>query len=411
MKVFGIDISKWQAGYPYDAANSEGVKFAILRAGYAQVKDGSFETHYANAKRLGWGVGAYWYMYATSVSGAKAEAKAFINAIAGKQFDYPVYLDIEDASIRGLGRSTLDAMVTAFCDTMEAAGYYCGVYTNVDWYRNVISGAELNKKYDWWIAKWSTSEPSGINYGLWQFGGSTNYIRSNKVAGVVTDQNYAVKDYPSIIKNGGYNGYGSGSTPKPTPTPDPTPSTGKFAIGDKVVISGSLYKSSNAKTASGSVSNKVTNITRYNAGSAHPYNTTGDLGWMDESSITKYSEPSSGSQKFAIGTRVVVSGSLYVSSNASNPSGSVNNKVTNITRYVAGAKHPYNTTGDLGWMDESSIKTYGGTSTTTYTVKSGDTLSGIAAKYGMTWQQLYAKNKFVIGNNPNVIKPGQVLTI
>lgn len=219
MAVFGIDISKWQAGYPYDKANSEGVKFAILRAGFAQTKDGSFETHYANAKRLGWGVGAYWYMYANSVLAAQAEARAFLKAIAGKQFDYPVYLDIEDPSIRGLGRNTLNAMIKAFGEIIEAAGYYFGVYTNVDWYRNVISGSELNKKYDWWIASWSKNKPSGINAGLWQFGGSTNVIRSNKVAGVVTDQNYAYKDYPSIIKESGLNGYGSGSV---TPTPGKT---------------------------------------------------------------------------------------------------------------------------------------------------------------------------------------------
>ena len=219
MAVFGIDISKWQAGYPYDKANSEGVKFAILRAGFAQTKDGSFETHYANAKRLGWGVGAYWYMYAKSVSAAQAEARAFLKAIAGKQFDYPVYLDIEDPSIRGLGRNTLNAMVKAFGEIIEAAGYYFGVYTNVDWYRNVISGSELNKKYDWWIASWSKNKPSGINAGLWQFGGSTNVIRNPKIAGVVTDQNYAYKDYPSIIKEAGLNGYGSGSV---TPAPGKT---------------------------------------------------------------------------------------------------------------------------------------------------------------------------------------------
>ena len=47
----------------------------------------------------------------------------------------------------------------------------------------------------------------------------------------------------------------------------------------------------------------------------------------------------------------------------------------------------------------------------TYTVQKGDTLSGIAAKYGITWQVLYEKNKDVIGNNPNLIKPGQVLII
>ena len=79
-----------------------------------------------------------------------------------------------------------------------------------------------------------------------------------------------------------------GTTPEPKPEPGPV---GKFNIGDKVVINGPLYVNSNASSPSGSVSNKVTNITRRADGSAHPYNTTGDLGWMDESSITKYIEP------------------------------------------------------------------------------------------------------------------------
>lgn len=64
----------------------------------------------------------------------------------------------------------------------------------------------------------------------------------------------------------------------------------KFKIGDKVIINGYLYKSSNAPTPSGSVKNKVTYITRTANGSKHPYNTTGDLGWMDESSIKLYQD-------------------------------------------------------------------------------------------------------------------------
>lgn len=62
--------------------------------------------------------------------------------------------------------------------------------------------------------------------------------------------------------------------------------------------------------------------------------------------------------KFKIGDKVIINGNLYKSSNATSPSGSVKNKVTNITRIAKGSKHPYNTTGDLGWMDESSIKLY-----------------------------------------------------
>lgn len=44
----------------------------------------------------------------------------------------------------------------------------------------------------------------------------------------------------------------------------------------------------------------------------------------------------------------------------------------------------------------------------TYTVKSGDTLSGIAAKYGTSWQRLAKLNGLA---NPNLIYPGQVLTV
>nr|WP_206529606.1 LysM peptidoglycan-binding domain-containing protein [Brevibacillus sp. SYP-B805] len=47
----------------------------------------------------------------------------------------------------------------------------------------------------------------------------------------------------------------------------------------------------------------------------------------------------------------------------------------------------------------------------TYTVKSGDTLTKIALRYGTTARDLYAKNKTTIGPDPNTIKPGQVLVL
>lgn len=47
----------------------------------------------------------------------------------------------------------------------------------------------------------------------------------------------------------------------------------------------------------------------------------------------------------------------------------------------------------------------------TYTVRKGDTLAKIATLYDTTWQELYAENKTLIGKDPKLIKPGQVLAL
>jgi nucleoid-associated protein YgaU len=50
----------------------------------------------------------------------------------------------------------------------------------------------------------------------------------------------------------------------------------------------------------------------------------------------------------------------------------------------------------------------------TYTVASGDTLWAIAKKLlgdGKRWPEIYEQNRAVIGDNPDRIKPGQILTI
>ncbi|NNN34928.1 LysM peptidoglycan-binding domain-containing protein [Streptomyces sp. S3(2020)] len=46
-----------------------------------------------------------------------------------------------------------------------------------------------------------------------------------------------------------------------------------------------------------------------------------------------------------------------------------------------------------------------------YTVRKGDTLSGIAARHGTTWQRIHAANKAVIGDDPDLIVPGQRLEL
>lgn len=46
-----------------------------------------------------------------------------------------------------------------------------------------------------------------------------------------------------------------------------------------------------------------------------------------------------------------------------------------------------------------------------YTVRGGDTLSGIAERQGTTWRKIYAANRAVIGGDPDLIMPGQRLDL
>ena len=150
--------------------------------------------------------------------------------------------------------------------------------------------------------------------------------------------------------------------PKPTPTPAPTPSD-KFNIGDKVVINGALYVSSTASSPAGSVSNKVTNITRKAPGTAHPYNTTGDLGWMDESSISAYSEPTPAPtpepRPLLVGDTVEIvgtgNGSSYGTSNTAYGIG----WTRQILKIWDGRSYPYqvgNSTGTTGFYRAEALK-------------------------------------------------------
>ena len=209
MEKFGIDVSRWQGDFDFAKAKKEGVKFAIIKAGGADgglYKDSKFEQNYKNAKAAKIGVGAYFFGSAKTINEAQAEAAYFAELIKGKQFDYPVFYDVEADEMK-VGKDALTDIVWEFCAEMEKRGYWCGFYTNLDWYINHLNGAGLAARFSFWCAAWMKSCPRE-DAQMWQFGGSTNLIRENTVAGVVCDQDYCFVDYPKKIKEKGLNGYG-----------------------------------------------------------------------------------------------------------------------------------------------------------------------------------------------------------
>ena len=233
MQRFGIDISKWQNGFDFDKAKAEGVEFIILRGAYSNSKDSCFEDFYKSCKDKGIPVGVYHYSMAQTVQDAKNEAELMLSILKGKQFEYPIYLDVEDKTQAKLGKSALTSIIKTYCDTLEKAGYYVGIYSTSIYLNSYTNIAEL-RKYDKWIAQWYTHRSFTIDHGMWQFGGETNYLRSNKVAGVVCDQDYAYKDYPSIMRKSGLNGFKKADNTN-TPPVQEKPSKSVLEVAKEVI--------------------------------------------------------------------------------------------------------------------------------------------------------------------------------
>lgn len=207
-KKFGVDISKWQKGINLEQVKKEGVEFAILKIGGSDAgrySDKQFETYYKKCKALGIPVGCYYFGRDLDVASAIASADHMISLMKGHQFEYPVYYDVEGAMVTKTNKENLTKIVKAFCERVEAAGYWVGIYASLSVFNSEMDSNALSH-FCKWVAAYRKTKPA--NYDMWQYGGTINYIRSNKIAGKVVDQDYCYKDYPALIKAKGLNGWG-----------------------------------------------------------------------------------------------------------------------------------------------------------------------------------------------------------
>lgn len=247
----GFDVSAAQTSVDFVEAKKQGYDFVIIRAGfgrYESQKDTMFESHYKNAVAAGLHIGFYWYSYAqaktsqgwTPETEALEEAKVCAKIIAGKKFDMPLYYDIEEKDCLAKGSDTVNTVATTFCNYMEKAGYFCGIYGGQE-LANLLTQTNRNR-YAFWLAQYLKTPTYKGQYGMWQYcvagdiiGNNPNGIKCPTFITAVQkklDMDYCYYDYPTAIKNKKLNGYGdttSTPTPDPEPTPDPIPTpTGKF---------------------------------------------------------------------------------------------------------------------------------------------------------------------------------------
>lgn len=203
--ISGIDVSQWQGKIDWKQVKAAGVEFALIRAGYGDTLsypkqiDTQYEYNYAQCKRNSIPVGVYFYSYAMNEAEAKREAECCLALLKGKQFEYPIYYDVEEFDLFESGKTA--EVTRAFVKVLEDAGYWVGIYT----YRAAMGyfPADIKDKKAMAIAEYGAKLNYSGQYGIWQ-NSSTWYV--NGINGRV-DHDYCYVDYPKLIKERGKNGF------------------------------------------------------------------------------------------------------------------------------------------------------------------------------------------------------------
>ena len=195
----------------WESLKAAGYDFVILKVGsnYSG-KSNTFEMDYAGAKAAGLGVGAYYYAYSSTVSGTRKDAQEVLKWIKGKQFEYPIYYDIEESYLaESLSKDSLTELITTFIEELQANGYYSALYVNSNWLNNILDTKTIISRFDIWYARFTSEkdpawdESYGKQLSMWQYTdkGIAEGIRD------YIDINYCYRDYPALMKKWGLNGF------------------------------------------------------------------------------------------------------------------------------------------------------------------------------------------------------------
>lgn len=207
----GIDVSRWQGEIDFSKVKAAGYDFVIIKAGGSDMgfyTDSCWEKNYRAAKAAGLHVGAYYFvgfLFYGDTAG-RADALRFIRMLEGKQLELPVFVDIETTQPARRAEATEAAI--AFCETMENAGYFVGIYSSdISGFKERLDHERL-KAYAHWVADYTGDTDVCKD---WQ-------VRQISSKGIIPGINTYVDidltniDYSNIMKKNGLNGFKKGET-------------------------------------------------------------------------------------------------------------------------------------------------------------------------------------------------------
>ena len=223
----GVDISSCNGKVSMEKIKAAGYEFVMIRCGFgeniSEQDDTQWEENVRKAEAAGLPWGAYFYSYACTEASAKSELQHVLRLLKGKKPTLPVAFDMEDADgykarHGGWNYTNVTRACKIFLEGIAAAGYYPLLYTGFEEIDNYIDPAIVSK-FDIWFAHWARAcGYTGKGLSMWQYGGETNLIDGNSIPGVgVIDKDLCYKNYPTIIKSSGKNGWSGGSDKTPAP--------------------------------------------------------------------------------------------------------------------------------------------------------------------------------------------------
>ena len=369
----GIDVSNWQGSIDYAKVKQSGVQVVYIKATEGDYyTDAYLKKNYSGAKAQGLLVGFYHFFRPSNEQSAKSQANYFVNAIRGMVPDCRLAIDLEVTG--GIGKSYLSSLAKVFLEEVKRlTGKEVVVYTYTSFARsNIDSTLGI---YPLWIAEYGVSTPN--TNPIWNKWIGFQYSDSGKIPGVNGPCDLDVFTNEILLNS---------NTQVPSiPTPPPT-STTTYTVKYGDTLSGIAAKFGTTTSYLANL-NGISDPNKIYVGQV--LKISGSAGNSGGSSSTTTYTVKYGDTLSGIAAKFGTTASYLASLNGiSDP-----NKI-----YV----------GQVLKISGSAGNSGGSSSTTTYTVKYGDTLSGIAAKFGTTASYLASLNGI---SDPNKIYVGQVLKI
>ena len=182
----GIDVSKNNGEIDWKKVKESGVEFAMIRCGYGSNITSQDDSRWLeNAKgceAVGIPYGVYLYSYADTKAKAVSEANHVLRLLKGRKITYPVYLDMEDASVFSKTTVKTRALIAkTFCSRIKAAGYKASVYSDKYNFEKELTDPVFDT-LGRWVAHYSRQCGYSGTYQIWQ---ATNKGRVSGINGDV----------------------------------------------------------------------------------------------------------------------------------------------------------------------------------------------------------------------------------